>query len=82
MRQLFIQVTIYKSTPLNLRSKYCLQHGVLAHNEQQGIKAPIRTSVLRFKREKQQFNLYKKLETRNTFEPRQQTTTIMKIRFY
>ena len=40
MRQLHAtQVKIYKRKPLN-RSKYGLQHGALAHTEQQAIKGP------------------------------------------
>ena len=58
------------------RSMYGLQHGALAHTEQQSIKGPEITSVKPFKREKQRSNLYiKKRETRNTYEPFQQTTT-------
>ena len=45
---------------------YDLQHGVLAHTEQQAIKGPKITSVKPFKRENQRFNLYKiKKKTRN-----------------
>ena len=33
------------------------------------------TSVKQFKQENQQSNLYKQQETRNTYEPYQQTTT-------
>ena len=33
------------------------------------------TSVKQFKQENQRSNLYKKRETRNTYEPHQQTTT-------
>ena len=38
MRQLSIQVTICKSKPNSL--KYGLQHGAVAHTEQQAIKGP------------------------------------------
>ena len=38
---------------------YGLQHGVLAHTEQQAIKGPKITSVKLFKRENQRSNLYK-----------------------
>ena len=42
---------------------YGLQHGALAHTEQQAIKGPKITSVKPFKRENQRSNLYKiKLE--------------------
>ena len=39
---------------------YGLQHGALAHTEQQAIKGPKITSVKLFKRENQRSNLYKK----------------------
>ena len=57
---------------------YGLQHGALAHTEQQAIKGPKITSVKPFKREKQRSNLYKikkKRETRNTYKLHKQTTT-------
>ena len=56
---------------------YGLQHGALAHTEQQAIKGPKITSVKPFKRENQRSNLYKikKLETRNTYKLHKQTTT-------
>ena len=55
---------------------YGLQHGTLAHTEQQAIKGPKITSVKPFKREKQRSNLYeKKRETRNTYKLHKQTTT-------
>ena len=38
---------------------YGLQHGALAHTEQQAIKGPKITSVKPFKRENQRSNLYK-----------------------
>ena len=41
---------------------YGLQHGVLAHTEQQAIKGPKITSVKPFKRENQRSCLYKKRE--------------------
>ena len=51
---------------------YGLQHGTLAHTEQQAIKGPKITS----EREKQRSNLYeKKRETRNTYKLHKQTTT-------
>ena len=37
---------------------YGLQHGALAHTEQQAIKGPKITSVKPFKRENQRSNLY------------------------
>ena len=45
---------------------YGLQHGALAHTEQQAIKGPKITIVKSFKRENQRSNLYKneKRETR------------------
>ena len=45
---------------------YGLQHGALAHTEQQAVKGPKITSVKPFKRENQQSNLYK---TRGSQEP-------------
>ena len=54
---------------------YGLQHGALAHTAQKAIKGPKTTSVKPFKREKQQSNLYKKRETRNTYKLHKQTTT-------
>ena len=54
---------------------YGLQHGALAHTEQQAIKGPKITSVKPFKRENQRSNLYKKRETRNTYKLHKQTTT-------
>ena len=39
---------------------YGLQHGALAHTEQQAIKGPKITSVKPFKQENQRSNLYKK----------------------
>ena len=42
---------------------YGLQHGAVAHTEQQAIKGPKTTSEKQFKRENQRFNIYKK--TRN-----------------
>ena len=39
---------------------YGLQHGALAHTEQQAIKGPTITSVKPFKREIQRSNLYTK----------------------
>ena len=58
------------------RSKYGFQHGALAHTEQQAIKDQKMTSLKPFKREDQRYNQYKKRETRNTYVPHQQTTTI------
>ena len=52
-----------------------LQHGALAHTEQQATKGPKITRVKPFKRENQWSNLYKKRETRNTYKIHQQTTT-------
>ena len=43
-----------------------LQHGALAHTEQQAIKGPKITSVKPFKRENQRSNLYKQNEKRET----------------
>ena len=54
---------------------YGLQHGALAHTEQQAIKGPKITSVKPFKRENQRSNLNKKRETRNTYKLHKQTTT-------
>ena len=54
---------------------YGLQHGDLAHTEQQAIKGPKITSVEPFKRENQRSNLYKKRESRNTYKLHKQTTT-------
>ena len=42
---------------------YGLQHGALAHIEQQGINGPKIPSVKLFKRENQRFKLNKKRET-------------------
>ena len=39
---------------------YGLQHGALAHTEQQAIKSPQITSLKPFKEENQRSNLYKK----------------------
>ena len=47
------------------RSMYGLQHGALAHTEQQAIKGPKITSVKPFKRENQRSNLYQIKNTRN-----------------
>ena len=60
---------------------YDLQHGALAHTEQQAIKGPKFTSVKPFKRENQRSNLYKK-KTRNEKRVKlhKQTTTTV-IRF-
>ena len=57
MRQLSIRVTVYNTNVVynKNKSKYGLQHGVLADTEQQVIKGP---SVKPFKRENQRFNLY------------------------
>ena len=54
------------------RSMYGLQHGALAHTEQQAIKDPKITSVKPFKRENQRSYLYKikKRETRNMYKLR------------
>ena len=52
-----------------------LQHGALAHTEQQAIKSPTITSVKPFKRKNQRSNLYKKREMRNTYKLHKQTTT-------
>ena len=52
-----------------------LQHGALAHAEQQAIKGPKISSVKPFIREYQQSNLYKKRETRITLKLHKQTTT-------
>ena len=52
-----------------------LQHGALAHTEQQAIKGPKITSVKPFKRENQRSNLYKIKKTRNTYKLHKQTTT-------
>ena len=57
------------------RPKYGLQHGFLAHTEQQALKGLKMTSVKASKQEKQRSNIYKKRETRNTYETHQQTTT-------
>ena len=57
---------------------YGLQHGALAHTEQQAIKGPKIYSVKPFKRENQRSNLYKKRETRNTYKLHKQTTTIVR----
>ena len=54
---------------------YGLQHGTLAHTEQQPINGPKITSIKPFKRETQRSNLYKKRETRNTYKLHKQTTT-------
>ena len=54
---------------------YGLQHGALAHTEQQAIRGPKITSVKPFKQENQRSNLYKKRETRNTYKLHKQTTT-------
>ena len=55
---------------------YGLQHGTLAHTEQQAIKGPkITRRVKPFKRENQQSNLYKKRETKNTYKLHKQTAT-------
>ena len=51
---------------------YGLQHGALAHTEQQAIKGPITTSVKPFKWENQRSKLYKK---RETYKLHKQTTT-------
>ena len=45
---------------------YGLQHGVLAHTEQQAIKGPKITSVKPFKRENHRSNLYNKIENGKT----------------
>ena len=45
---------------------YGLQHGAMAHTEQQAIKGPKSTSVTPLKRENQRSNLYKKNEKRET----------------
>ena len=58
---------------------YGLQHGALAHTEQQAIKGPKITSVKPFKRENQRENLYKKRKTRNTYKLHKQTTTVHQI---
>ena len=49
---------------------YGLQHGALAHTEQQAIKGPKITSVKTIKWENQRSNLYKikKRETRNMYK--------------
>ena len=54
-----------------------LQHGALAHTEQQAIKGPKITSVKPFKQENQRSNLYKikKQETRYMYKSHKQTTT-------
>ena len=65
MRQHSIQVTICKSIPLIYRSKYGLQHRALAHTQQQ--------FIMGLKQENQRSNLYKERETRNIYEPHQQT---------
>ena len=44
---------------------YGLQHGALAHTEQQTIQGPKITSVKPFKQENQRYNLYKIKKTRN-----------------
>ena len=56
---------------------YGLQHGALAYTKQQSIKGLNITSVKPFKRENQRSNVYKKRETRNTYELHKQTTTTM-----
>ena len=56
---------------------YGIQHGALAHTEQQVIKGPKITSVKLFKRENQRYNLYIKRETRNTYKLHKQTTTTL-----
>ena len=54
---------------------YGIQHGALAHTEQQAIKGPKITSVKPLKRENQRSNLYKIEKTRNTYKLHKQTTT-------
>ena len=54
---------------------YGLQHGALAHTEQQAINGPKITSLKPFKRENQRSSLYKKKDTRNTYKLHKQTTT-------
>ena len=76
MRQLSIQVTIYKSKPLQDKLQ-CMVFiaDPLAHIEQQALNVLQNiTSVKPFKRENQRSNLYKR-ETRNTYEPNNQTKT-------
>ena len=62
------------------RLMYGLQHGALAHTEQQAIKGPKITSVKPFKRENQRSNLYKikNRETRINYINRRQ---LLYIRF-
>ena len=57
-----------------------LQHGALAHTEQQALKGPKITSVKPFKRENQRSNLYKndKRETRINYINKRQ---LLYIRF-
>ena len=43
---------------------YGLQHGALAHIEQQAIKGPKITSVKQFKQENERSNLYKRSKKR------------------
>ena len=59
---------------------YGLQHGALAHTEQQTIKGPKITSVKPFKRENQRSYLYKneKRETRMNYINKRQ---LLYIRF-
>ena len=59
---------------------YGLQHGALAHTEQQAIKGPKITSVKPFKRENQRSNLYKKGE-RETLMNNIKKQQLLNIRF-
>ena len=54
---------------------YGLQHGALAHTEQQAIQGPEITSVKPFNRENQRSNLYKNEKQKNTYKLHKQTTT-------
>ena len=56
-----------------------LQHGALAHTEQQAIKGPKITSVKLFKRENQRSNLYK-IITRGSKEPVSLTLVYVNIK--
>ena len=58
----------------HFRSKYGLQHGALAHNEQQAIKGPKMTSVKPFKWDNGLIHI-KNEKWENTYEPHQETKT-------
>ena len=76
------ETTLHPNTNLkkvnHYRSIYGLQHGALAHTEQQAIKGLKISSIKPFKRENQRSNLYKikkKRKTRNTYKLYKHTTT-------